>query len=130
VVHKEIILPENAPPEFTDRENLWNSVEASKTRKNSQLAREIIVALPRELDLEEQIEVMREYVRENFVNKGMIADFAIHDKGDDNPHAHIMLTTRHVTRDVAIPRSILSTVHLNANGRTSVSTTAHTKSMA
>ena len=99
VVHKEILLPDNAPPEYTDRETLWNAVEASETRKNSQLAREIIVALPRELSLQEQIEVMREYVRENFVKKGMIADFAIHDTGENNPHAHIMLTTRHVTPD-------------------------------
>jgi len=99
VVHSEIILPINAPTEFLDRETLWNAVEISETRKNSQLAREIIVALPREFDLREQLEVVRGYVKENFVSKGMIADFAIHDKGDGNPHAHIMLTTRNVSPD-------------------------------
>jgi ATP-dependent exoDNAse (exonuclease V) alpha subunit len=99
VVHSEILLPENAPPEFIDRETLWNAVEASETRKNSQLAREIIVALPREFNLQEQLAVVREYVRENFVSKGMIADFSIHDKWEDNPHAHIMLTTRNVSQN-------------------------------
>lgn len=99
VVHKEIMLPENAPPEFADRETLWNAVEASETRKNSQLAREIIAALPREFSLHEQIEVMRKYVHENFVEKGMVADFSLHDTSENNPHAHIMLTTRHVTLD-------------------------------
>ena len=97
VIHSEIILPENAPEEYKDRQTLWNTVEASETRKNSQLAREIIVALPREFTLQEQLEVVRKYVTENFVGKGMIADFAIHDTGDDNPHSHIMLTLRDVT---------------------------------
>ena len=99
VVHSEIMLPEGAPLEFMDSETLWNAVEVSETRKNSQLAREIIVALPREFDLDEQIEAMREYVQENFADKGMIADFSIHNNDTANPHAHIMLTTRHVSRD-------------------------------
>jgi hypothetical protein len=97
VMHSEIILPDNAPPEYADRETLWNVVEISEKRKDAQLAREIIVALPREFDLSEHIEVTREYVKENFVTKGMIADFAIHHTRKENPHAHIMLTTRHVT---------------------------------
>jgi hypothetical protein len=99
VVHKEIILPYNAPPEYADRQTLWNMVEANEKRKDAQLAREIIAALPVEFDLEEQIAVVRGYVKENFVNKGMIADFAIHDNKDGNPHTHIMLTTRSVSRD-------------------------------
>jgi hypothetical protein len=99
VVHSEILLPENAPPEYKDRETLWNAVELSETRKNSQLAREIIVALPKELKLNEQIELLRAYVQENFVKIGICADIAIHDNDDGNPHAHIMLTTREVTRD-------------------------------
>ena len=97
VLYSEIILPNNAPPEFADRQILWNAVDARENRKDSQLAREIVVALQREFDAQENMEVLREYMRENFVDKGMIADFSIHDKGDDNPHAHIMLTTRHVT---------------------------------
>ncbi|MDR1993301.1 MAG: MobA/MobL family protein [Nitrososphaerota archaeon] len=99
VVYSEIMLPDGAPPEYVDREILWNAVEASEKRKDSQLAREIVVALQREFDLQERIEVLREYIAENFTEKGMIADLNIHDKGDDNPHAHIMLTTRHVSPD-------------------------------
>ena len=89
----------HAPPEFKDRETLWNAVEASEKRKDAQLAREIIVGLQREFELQEQIAVLREYIKDNFVDKGMCADFNIHDKKDGNPHAHIMLTTRHVTPD-------------------------------
>jgi hypothetical protein len=99
VVHSEIILPQGAPPEYRDRETLWNAVERAEKRRDAQLAREFVVALPREFDLPEQVGVMREYVRDNFVIKGMIGDFAIHDKGDGNPHAHIMLTTRRVSPD-------------------------------
>jgi hypothetical protein len=99
VVHSEIILPVNAPPEYIDREILWNAVEAREIRKDAQLAREIEVALQTEFGLQENIELLREYIKENFVDKGMIADFAIHDKGNGNPHVHIMLTTRHVTPD-------------------------------
>jgi len=98
VVHSEIMLPDDAPPEFMDSETLWNAVEASEKRKDAQLAREIIVALPREFDLEEHVEVLRAYLQENFVKMGMVADFSIHDNDSANPHAHIMLTTRHVSR--------------------------------
>ena len=97
VVHTEIILPENAPREFEDRATLWNAVEQSEKRKDAQTARDIDIALPIELDRQEQITLVREYVKENFAQKGMCADFAIHDKGDGNPHAHVLLTTREVT---------------------------------
>ena len=94
IVHTEILLPPHAPPDFADRSALWNSVEKIEKAKNSQLAREIEIALPVELDREKQIQLVREYVKENFVSVGMCADFAIHDKQDGNPHAHIMLTMR------------------------------------
>ena len=94
IVHTEIMLPPSAPPDFADRSVLWNSVEKVEKSKNSQLAREIEIALPVELDREQQIQLVREYVRNNFVSVGMCADFAIHDKQDGNPHAHIMLTMR------------------------------------
>ena len=97
VVHTEIMLPENAPREFEDRATLWNAVEKAESRKDAQTARDIDMALPIELNRQEQITLVREYVKENFVNKGMCADFAIHDKADGNPHAHVMLTTREVT---------------------------------
>jgi hypothetical protein len=67
------MLPKNAPKEYADRETLWNAVDRIETRKNSQLSREINVALPKEFDLQEHIEVLREYINENF-DKGMIAD--------------------------------------------------------
>ena len=70
---------------------------------NSQLARRFIMALPRELSREEQIRLMREYCQAQFVSKGMIADFAIHDKGTGNPHAHIMLTIRPLRPDGISP---------------------------
>jgi len=99
VVHKEIMLPDDAPEEFRDRETLWQAVEAREIRRDARLAREIEVALQIEFELQENIALLREYVRENFVENGMCADFAVHDKKDGNPHAHIMLTTRHVTPD-------------------------------
>lgn len=94
IVHTEILLPPHALPDFADRSILWNSVEKIEKARNSQLAREIEIALPIELDREQQIQLVREYVKENFVSVGMCADFAIHDKQDGNPHAHIMLTMR------------------------------------
>ncbi|MCL2311636.1 MAG: MobA/MobL family protein, partial [Firmicutes bacterium] len=99
VVHSEILLPKKAPKEFLDSETLWNAVEKRERRKDSQLAREVVVALPREFNLEEQTVVLRQYILENFVDRGMIADFSIHDRGDGNPHAHVMLTMRDVSRE-------------------------------
>ncbi len=94
VIHTEIQLPSHAPPNFSDRSALWNSVEESEKSGNAQLAREIEIALPVELNRKEQISLVRAYVRDNFVAAGMCADFAIHDKADGNPHAHILLTMR------------------------------------
>ena len=94
VVHTEIMLPAHAPPEFQDRSTLWNSVEQIEKSSTAQLAREIEVALPVELSRAEQLALVRAFVKENFVDAGMCADFAIHDKGTGNPHAHIMLTIR------------------------------------
>ena len=94
VVHSEIILPAHAPPEFQDRSILWNSVEQTEKSKDSQLAREVEVALPVELSREQQLSLVRAYVKDNFVDKGMCADFAIHDRDTGNPHAHILLTVR------------------------------------
>ena len=96
VVYSEIILPENAPEIFKDRQTLWNAVDQKENRHDSRLAREIDVTLPRELSRDEQIEIVREYATKSFVKEGMCADIAIHDKGDGNPHAHILLTVRDV----------------------------------
>lgn len=99
IAHTEILLPQNAPQAFLDRGTLWNSVEKIEKSKNSQLAREIEIALPKELNREKQIELVREYVKDNFVNVGMCADIALHDKNDGNPHAHILLTMRSLNED-------------------------------
>lgn len=96
VVMSEILLPDNAPEDFLNREVLWNEVQKIEKRNDAQFAREVEVALPNEMKREEQIQCVRNYINENFVSKGMIADWALHDKGDGNPHAHILLTVREV----------------------------------
>lgn len=101
VVHSEIMAPENAPDWMHNRDRLWNAVEAVERRKDAQLAREIEVALPRELDRGARLDLLRGFVRHQFVDRGMIADVAIHEgkarDGHGQPHAHIMLTMRELT---------------------------------
>ena len=99
VVHKEILLPVGAPERFHERTVLWNAAEQKETRKNSQTARSIDAALPRELSREEQIDLVRKFCDQNFVAKGMCVDFATHDKEDGNPHVHILLPTRRVDKN-------------------------------
>ena len=99
VVYSEIMLCENALKEYQDRSTLWNEVEKIEKGSKARLAREYEVALPVEMTREEQINLVRNFVKDNFVDKGMCADFAIHDKEDGNPHAHIMLTTRPIEKD-------------------------------
>ena len=94
LVHAEIMLPSHAPPGYADRATLWNAVEAVENQWNSQLARRIVLAFPVEVPKERYLSMIKEFCQEQFVSKGMIADFAIHDKGDGNPHAHILLTLR------------------------------------
>jgi hypothetical protein len=99
VIYTEILLPTHAPPAFQERSALWNSVEQSEKSGKAQLAREIEIALPVELTREEQIVLVRAYVRDTLVSAGMCADFAVHDKNDGNPHAHIMLSLRPLEQD-------------------------------
>jgi Ti-type conjugative transfer relaxase TraA len=100
VVHSEVLLPENAPEAWHDRERLWNEVEAFEARKDAQLAREVEFALPRELTPPQGIELARDFVRSEFVDRGMIADLNVHwdmaEDGMPKPHAHVMLTMRQV----------------------------------
>ena len=96
LAHAEILLPANAPERWKDRETLWNEVERAEKRIDSRLAREIEVALPKEMNLNEQIELLKEYAQSQFVDKGMVADICIHES-EKNPHAHIMLTLREIT---------------------------------
>jgi Ti-type conjugative transfer relaxase TraA len=100
VVHSEVLLPDGAPEQFTDRQVLWNAVEAAEVRKDAQLAREVEFALPRELSPEMGLALAREFVRAEFVRRGMIADLNVHRDigadGEPKPHAHVMLTMREV----------------------------------
>ena len=94
LVWQRVFLPPHAPPEWQDREKLWNAVEAAEKAKDSRLAREFVVALPIELNQEQQISLIEKFVQEQFVADGMCADAAIHDTDGHNPHAHILLTVR------------------------------------
>ena len=94
LVWQQVSLPPQAPPEWQDREKLWNAVEATEKAKDSRLAREFVVALPIELNQEQQISLIEKFVQEQFVADGMCADVAIHDTDGHNPHAHILLTVR------------------------------------
>ena len=100
VVHSEVMLPENAPESWSDRERLWNDVEAFEVRKDAQLAREVEFALPREMTQAQAIELARDFVQAEFVDRGMIADLNVHwdmaEDGMPKPHAHVMLTMRAV----------------------------------
>ena len=103
VVHSDVLLPEHAPAAWSDRERLWNDVEASEVRKDAQLAREVEFAIPRELTHAQGIELARDFARSEFVALGMISDLNVHwDIGEDGlakPHAHVMLTMRQVNVD-------------------------------
>jgi Ti-type conjugative transfer relaxase TraA len=112
VVHSEILLPEGAPARWDAgedasaeerrvvRERLWNEVEAAEKRRDAQLARDIEIALPRELTRAEAIALARDFVREQFVSCGMVADLNVHwgvrADGEAQPHAHVMLTMRDI----------------------------------
>lgn len=114
IAYTEVMLPDNAPPEFLDRQTLWNAVERVEKRRDARLAREVVIALPNELSIDEHIKLVREYVNGSFVSQGMCADIAIHSghqhRKDDqhieaehdniirpqNPHAHILLADRPV----------------------------------
>jgi ATP-dependent exoDNAse (exonuclease V) alpha subunit len=104
IAHCEILQPAGSPAFFADREKLWNAVEAGEKRKDAQLAREVEVMLPRELSQAENLALLRGYVAEQFVARGMVADLSLHtghkaSDGKAQPHAHIMLTMREIGPD-------------------------------
>ena len=103
VTYSEIMLCEHAPPDYRSRKELWSSVQRVEKSKDAQLAREIEIALPEELDRSQQIDLVRTYIKETFVSMGMCADICIHSKESDNPHsnphAHVLLTTRGIAAD-------------------------------
>ena len=96
LVWREVFLPEYAPPEWKDRSVLWNAVEENEKTKDSRLALEFVAALPIELSREEQIQLLQDFIKGQFVADGMCVDTAIHDPypPGHNPHAHILLTVR------------------------------------
>ena len=100
VDYTEILAPDHAPDWVRDRSELWNRVEEAETRKNSQVAREVRVALPDELTHAQRVALVRDYAQTQFVDRGMVADIALHAPGREgderNHHAHILLTTREV----------------------------------
>lgn len=117
VIYSGIMLPAYAPQAYANRSTLWNSVELFEKAANSQMAREIEIALPVELSKDEQINLVRTYVQDSFVAAGMCADFSIHDKGDGNPHAHIMLTMRPLLEDGSWGAKCRKVYDLDKNGR-------------
>ena len=96
IVHNEILLPANAPRSYADRNTLWNAAEAVEKQWNSQLARRWVLTIPREIPPDQYAVLVREFCEQQFVSKGMIVDFAIHDPHPPghNPHAHVLLTMR------------------------------------
>lgn len=99
IVWQQVFLPDMAPVEWADRKVLWNAVEEAEKTKDSRLAREFVVALPVELGRDEWIALLTDFIQSNFVTEGMCADVCIHDTDGHNPHAHIMLTVRPLTKD-------------------------------
>ena len=103
IQHTEIMAPADAPEWAKDRESLWNAVEARENRKDSQLAKEAVLTLPRNLTHEQHKEVVRRWVNENITSRGLVADVSFHnpkaEDGGRNPHAHVLYTMRGVSAD-------------------------------
>ena len=103
VMHTEILLPPHAPREYADRQTLWNAVEDVERNKNAQLAYSFDIALQNEFSLDENIQLARQFLLDNFVSRGMIADFTVHhpdkDGGIPNPHFHVMCPIRPLNSD-------------------------------
>lgn len=96
VAFSEILAPQGSPDWVHDRQALWNAVEAAEKRVDAQTAREVNVALPKELSQPQQIALLRAFIEEQYVSRGMVADVALHADDPNNPHAHILLTMRHL----------------------------------
>lgn len=116
IAYSEIQLPSEAPLEYLDRETLWNAVESAEKKSNARLSREIEVALPKELSMNQQRSLLHDYIQENFISEGMCADWSIHDKHDGNPHAHIMLTVRSIKKNGSWAPKRRSTYKLDEHG--------------
>ena len=98
VVYSEILLPANAPAAFSNRETLWNEVQKKENKSTSQVARQFIIAMPKEWTQKESIERARNFLQEKLVNEGMVVDWAFHMK-PQNPHIHCLCTIRGFNND-------------------------------
>ncbi len=115
LIHEELALPEDTPAWLRTAidgrsvagasEALWNAVDCFENRRDAQLARELILALPNELSSKENIALVRDFVRENLVSRGMVADWVYHDK-KGNPHVHVMTTLRPLTAEGFGPKHV------------------------
>jgi hypothetical protein len=99
VIFSTLLLPEGCIAEFESREFLWNQAELAEKRRDAQVSKDVILALPKELDLIQQIELAKRFAQTHFVENGLPADIAIHDHGDGNPHAHILISTRRLEKN-------------------------------
>ena len=125
VEYSEIQLPKQAPEAYKDRATLWNAVEKAEKAKNARLAREIELALPKEISLDQQMKLVHDYVQTNFVDQGMVADWSIHNPQPDkdnpekpaNPHVHIMLTVRSIKKNGTWAPKKRSRYKLDENGQ-------------
>ncbi len=99
VAYTTVLLPEGCDSSFEDREFLWNQAELAEKRRDAQVCKDVVLALPKELDLVQQIELAKRFAQTHFVEKGLPADIAIHDHGDGNPHAHILISTRRLEKN-------------------------------
>src|SRR3990167_9405354 len=99
VLFSELLLPEGVNSQFLNRETLWNAAEKSEKRRDAQLCKDVVLALPRELSLELQIELTQQFAKTYFIENGLPCDIAIHDEGEGNPHAHILIATRRLEKN-------------------------------
>ena len=118
IVFRDILLPPNAPKAYADRQTLWNAVDASESKDNAQTARRFIITLPKEISIEENIRLILDYCQKQFVDRGMIADIAVHfdDKEPPNPHAHILCTMRSMNEQGEWNDKTKTTYALDENG--------------
>ena len=126
VLHSEMALPEHAPERWLDRSTLWNEVEATERRADAQLARETVFAVPHELSREQQVEFCREAVRELYVSRGMVCDWAMHDADGDghNVHCHVLSSLRSCDESGFLAKSVNVYTVRNADGEERKAATA------
>lgn len=122
LVFSKVFLPDHVPSRYEDRSLLWNEIEKIEKAKNSQLARNLLFVLPRELTDKENLMLLEEFIKENFTDKGMIADCNVHkpmaSDEKENPHAHILLTLREMDKQGQWKQKSYKQKILDENGKT------------